>query len=132
LGLTFKASPCGQVGVDTGDGRLDFSFLKAVPPVITVEQTLEWNGRATAERRYAKTFTPRKFRMKFEGTALTTAGTYSKKTLLIDGCGLWSTFQQLDEQNGDDIIKASMTVGYNSTAALYCVITVVNQSATVL
>ena len=132
LGLTFKGSPCGQQAVDSGDGRLDFSFLKGVAPVITVDQTLEWNGHATAERRYAKAKTPRKFRMKFEGSALTTAGTYSKKTLLIDGCGLWHTFETLDEQNGDDIIKASMTVGYNSTAGLYCVMTVVNQSATVL
>ena len=132
LGLTFKATQMGQQGVYTGDGHLDFAFLKPIAPAITLDLTMEWNGHATTERRAAKAYTPRKFRMKFEGTALTTAGTYSKKTLLIDGCGLWDTFAQLDEQDGDDIIKATMTVGYNSTAALFCTITVVNQLATVL
>ena len=131
LGFTFKATG-GQGALFSGDGSTSFSTLTPKAPAITLDLTFLYNGKATAERRLAVLRTPRKFRMKWEGSALTAGTSYSKKTLLVDGCGLWNTFESLDEIDGNDVIKATMTVGYNATASLFCAITVVNSLAAVL
>jgi hypothetical protein len=133
LGTEFKAAKAGQQSLSTGDGSLSFSSLTPIPPEITAKFTLVWAGTAAAERRKAKLKTVRKFRMAFTGSTFAVAGTtYTKKTVYIDGCGLWDTFQNLDEINGNDVINASMRVGYNATAALFCTITVVNGLSAVL
>ena len=126
MGFSWKATGLNE-SQSTGGGRLDLAFLKTPSPEASLEFTLEWNGKATAERRKAKLCTPRKLRLKFEGSSFAVAGTtYSKKTILIDGAGMWETFKVLDEQNGDDIVKATFVFNFDATAAIFSQITVVN------
>lgn len=117
LGITAKIKP-GQQAVFSGDGGIDHRFLKQVGPEVSLDLMLEWNGSASAERRFAKAATPRYLRLVNEGPVLGTAGTtYHHKTLSIDLYGTWDTFKTLDEQDGDDIVNATFVMNANASAA---------------
>ena len=126
LGATLNINT-GWSAVDTGSGRLDFSFIKQVAPEITLDITFEHNATATAEKAKWRAGTGRLIRLLCEGTALTTAGTYTYKTMTINLAGKWDSFEKIDEQDGNDIVTGHFIVHYNSTANLFAAITVVNQ-----
>jgi hypothetical protein len=120
----------GIVGKDTGDGMLYYSHLEFVPEDITVKMTFLYNGNSQAERANFRNQVARLIRIQSQGSALTTAGTtYTYKTRNIDLAGKWEKWDPIGEQNGSDIISATFHVKYNSTAAKYCVVTYVNQLA---
>ncbi|MGA2504197.1 MAG: hypothetical protein ABSG01_08925 [Anaerolineales bacterium] len=119
----------GIVGKDTGDGVYYFSHLEFVPEDITVKMSFLYNGNAQGERANFRSQTPRLIRVQSQGSALTTPGAYSYKTRNIDLAGKWDKFDPIGEQNGSDIISGSFHAKYNATAAKYCVVTYVNQLA---
>jgi hypothetical protein len=120
----------GIMGKDTGDGNLYFNHLEFVPEDITVKMSFLYNGNSQAERAAFRAQTPRLIRIRALGSLLTTAGTtYTNKTRDIDLAGKWEKFDPIGEQNGSDIIAASFHAKYNSTAAKYCIVTYVNQLA---
>lgn len=116
----------GWTGVRTADALWP-SFLKCVRPEAPISITFEHDGTATAEKVNWRAQTPVKMRLKWIGTALTTPGIYTYKTLMIDAAGKWQKFEKLGEQDGNDIVTGVFLPRYNSTAALFCNITIVNQ-----
>ena len=67
-------------------------------------------------------------RIKVEGTALTTADSYTYKTLIIDVAGKWE-MDPLADQDGNDVRSATLTGRYNVTADDFGKIIVVNEVA---
>jgi len=124
--LTIKT---GWIAKYTGEGQLYFSFIKNVGPEITLDITFEHDATPIAQKVFWRALTPMQIRLKFEGSTLTSAGTYSKKTLIIDLAGLWEKFNRIDEADGNDIITGTFKAGYDSTAALFAEFLVVNEVA---
>ena len=85
---------------------------------------------AEAEITAARAGTLRLVRLLFNGTALTTAGTYTYKTLKIDMAIKYTEVPALEDEDEDDVVTLPFKVVYSSTAALFAQITVVNQLAT--
>ena len=120
----------GWQAVMTADGRIDFSFIKRIADEITLALTYEHNGSATTEKAAWRNQTERAIRLIFEGTALTSAGAYTDKTLIIDLWGKYSSFDALGDQDGNDIVVANFRAAYSSTAANKARFTIVNDLAT--
>lgn len=118
----------GWVPVWTADGALYFTFAKQVMPEVVLNLTFEHDGTAAAEKVNWRAETPRLIRLLFEGSALSTAGTdYTYKTLIIDLAGKWESFDAIGDQDGNDIVSGTFRARYNSTAALFADIIVVNE-----
>lgn len=135
-GGTIKSNTLISMGlsVDTGlraeqaaDGEIYFSFQKQVGPEITCDLVFEHDGTAVAEKAAWLAQTPRLIRLIFEGSDLTAAGTYSKKTLIIDMTGKWEKFSALTDKDGNDIVTGTFRVRFNDTSDTFCDIIVVNE-----
>jgi hypothetical protein len=106
----------------TMDGQLYFTFAHYVGHKITGEITFEHDAAtggaagANGEKAKWRAQTPRLLGLLFEGSTLTTAGTYSKKTLAIDLPIKWTKFDKLDDQDENDIVTGKFTSRYNTTA----------------
>jgi hypothetical protein len=112
----------------TADGGLHFGTISAGPVAGTLNITFLHNSVSIAEKAAWKQNTPRNVRLEFSGSDLTSAGdSYRAKTLRIDLTGKWSKFDKLGEQDGNDILTASLRIGYNESADHVGTITVVNQ-----
>ncbi len=125
----------GWVALAAKDGRLDFSDVKHIDDEMTLDVTFEHNGVATAEKDAWKTQTERAIRLKFTGAALTTTdagATYDTKAYVMDLYGKWLTFgaEGLEEQDGDNIYRGTLRIGYSSIAGKKAVLTLVTEQAT--
>lgn len=101
----------------TGDGNLYFSYTVQTEPEITLDVTFEHDGTATTEKAAYRAQTVRKIRVLAEGSTFTTAGTYAKKTMIIDLVGKWQSFAAIDEIDGNDVVTGTFAGKYNATAA---------------
>jgi hypothetical protein len=120
----------GWQAVFTGSGRLDHSFIKQVQPEVKLDITFEHNATATTEKAAWRAGTARQIQIKIEGNALGTVGAlYSVKTIKINLAGKWESFEKIDEVDGNDVVTGHFIARYNSTAALFAAITVVNENA---
>jgi len=120
----------GWIAKFTGDGELYFEFHANIGPEITCEVTFEHDGTATAEKTNWRNQTSRLIRIINEGSEVATPGTvYTYKSLIIDLPGKWETFDKIDEQDGNDIIKATFRSRYNETIADAGEIMVVNEES---
>jgi hypothetical protein len=120
----------GWQAVFTGSGRLDLSFIKQVQPEIKLDITFEHNATAAAEKAAWRAGTPRLIKILCEGSAFATAGVlYTYNSMIINLAGKWDTFEKIDEQDGNDIVTGHFIARYNSTAALFASIVVVNDVA---
>lgn len=119
----------GWKPVYTGDGNKYFTFDKNVGPQITLDVTFEHDAFAQLQKDGWRSESPQQVRIIVEGTALTTAATYTYKTLIIDLAGKWETFDKIDELNGNDVVRGRLVGGYSSAGALFCEIIVVNELA---
>lgn len=123
--LTYKS---GIVPVWTGDGNQYFSFIKVTEPSCEGEITFEHEATAVAEKTLWRAGTSRMMRLKFTGSNVATPGTtYTTQTFNIDLIIKWESWSKLDEQNGNDIVKAKFKARYNATAAAMGTFTVVNE-----
>ena len=113
-----------------GSGYKYFPYAALVNPSITLDMTLIHNGEATDEKQLMQDGTARLVRIQALGTALTIAGVYTYKTVFLDIPGMWSKWNKIGEEEGNDIIECTLRAGYDSTAAKYATMTVVNQLAT--
>jgi hypothetical protein len=125
--LTIKT---GIVGQETANGAITFDHLEFTPEDITLKMTFLLQSGAMAEKKNWQNKVSRLLRIQSVGSALTTPGTtYSYKTRNIDLAGVWDKFDAIGDQNGVDIISATLHAKYNATAAKYCQVVYVNQVA---
>lgn len=132
LAMNFNLTT-GFVASDPGDGQLYFMFHKYAPTVFNgdLSVTFEHDDTSVAEKAAWRAQTARKLQFKFTGSTLTSGGTYTVKTLLINLTGKWTTFAKIDERNGNDIVTGTFQVRYNATVAGAGSIIVVNEVAAV-
>lgn len=100
----------------TGDGELYYSGIKYTAPAITLDVTFEHNTSSIAQKAVAVSESPRLLRLIIEGSALSTADTYTYKTLLIDLAGRWEIFQPLTDEDGNSIVSGRFISKYDLTA----------------
>lgn len=117
--------------VFTADGQKYFSLHKAGKSDIVASLTFEHDATSVAEKAAWRAGTRRLIRLNINGSALTTAGTFTYKTLRIDMGGKWLSFDKIGEQDGNDIVTGKFKVAPDTAGAGYCTITVVNENATI-
>ena len=136
IGLTTKSSTLFGIDLNwtTGlseywavDGSNDFSLVKFTSDEIILSMTYEHNATAVAEKAKYRDQSTRLVRLKFEGSDWTTAGTtYDKKTLIVDLAGVYEDWSVLEDQDGNDVITATLRCRYSSADALKAEIVVAN------
>jgi hypothetical protein len=111
------------------DGSLDFSLIKFTEDEIMLNLVYEHNSGAVAEKEKYRDNSTRLVRLKFEhGSQLTTVGTdYTYKTLIVDVAGVYEDWSELQDQDGNDVVTATLRVRYSSDDALKFEATVVNE-----
>jgi len=111
------------------DGSLDWSLTKFTEDEILLNLTYEHNSDTVTEKAKYRDGSTRLIRLKFQhGTAMTTPGTdYTYKTLIIDVAGVYEDWSELQDQDGNNVVTATLRVRYNSTAALKFETTIVNE-----
>ena len=119
----------GWVPLFTGDGNLYFTVNKCVGPEITLDVTFEHDATAVAVEAARLAETEQLVRIIIEGSALTTADTYTYKTLIIDCAGKWIDPGPLSDQDGNDVRTGHLVSKYNVTADDWGKIIVVNEVA---
>ena len=119
--------PSGWRPVMAANGAIHFSGLKNVGPAPTLKVTFEHDASSIAEKAAWKAKTRRLIRLNFTGSALTTAGTFTYKTLRIDGGGKWEKFEKISEQDGNDVVTGTFRFRPTSAGADFLTLSVVNQ-----
>ena len=66
-------------------------------------------------------------RLQILGSALETAGTETNKRLTIDTAGYYTSFSEIKEQEGNNIVECSMTLGYDIESTEGLNFTLVNE-----
>jgi hypothetical protein len=122
--------------VDTGleeywavDGSLDFNLSKFTEDEIILNVTYEHNAAAVTEKAKYRDGSVRLVRLKIEGSAFTTAGDYTYKTLIIDVAGVYEDWSMLQDQDGNDVVTATLRVRYSGTDTLKAEYLIVNTLA---
>ncbi|MHC4753488.1 MAG: hypothetical protein ACYTFW_26960, partial [Planctomycetota bacterium] len=111
------------------DGSLDFSLTKFTSDEIVLTLTYEHNGTAVTEKAKYRAGDTRLVRLLFEGAALTTVGTFDYKTLRVDLAGVYEDWSALEDQDGNDVVTATLRVRYSSADTLKAEVVVVNELA---
>lgn len=96
----------------------------------TLDVTFVHNSSAVSEKDNWRNQTPRLLRLETAGAALTTTGTYETKLFRIDLAGKWESFDKLDEDNGNDVVKGTFRARHNATASKFVELVVVNETDT--
>jgi hypothetical protein len=120
----------GLVAKYPAAGRLDFSFVQTAAPEITLTVTFEHDTYSVNEKDDWRLETPKLIRILNQGIALSTAGVYTYKTMIIDLAGKWLKFAKLGNKNGNSILEGTFTGKYNITKASAGQIVVVNELST--
>jgi len=128
LSMSLKVTT-GWRAQPTADGSLAFSLLKQVSPLAELTLVYEHNASAVIEKAAWRASTPRQVRLTFQGSALTSAGTYTYKTFQIDAVGRYASFAALSSDAGNDTISCTFRIRYNATAAKYLQLLFVNEIA---
>ena len=119
----------GWVYYSTGDGNLYPTNRKNVGSEVTCEITFEHDANTVAERAAFRAQTHRNVHMIFEGNALTTPGSYTYKTLIINLQGKYEDFSGFDDQDGDNVVTGTLRCRYNDTSKKFVDFVVVNETA---
>jgi hypothetical protein len=120
--------PTGWQPIMAANGEIHYTAIKQVgSPEATLQITFEHDASSIAEKVAWKARTRRLIRLNFAGSALTTAGTYTYKTLRIEGGGKWEKFDKIDEQDGNDVVTGTFRFRQSTSGANPLTFTVVNQ-----
>lgn len=104
----------GFVPYPAASGALYFNAEKQVKPELELKIVFEHDATSVAEKAAWRAQTKRAIRLKWTGTALGTGATYDYKTLILDLVGVWTKFDKIGEQNGDDIVAGTLSCSYDS------------------
>ena len=115
----------------TADGNLYFSFAKNTAPEITLDLVYEHNTSSEAEYNAFVARTTRQMQLAFTGSALASAGSYSTKSLIIKLAGTYETWDAFGDQDGNNTVSCTFRAAYDSVAALFAQIIVVNEVASI-
>lgn len=115
LGFTLNVNG-GLMPYFTTDGNLYFTGIKRGDPDITLELVFEHDATSVAQKADWRAGVAKQIRLKFEGSALASAGTYTYKTLIIDAVGRFESFSGLGNQDGNNTITATLRVKYDEVA----------------
>jgi hypothetical protein len=130
--LTVDTGWRAKYTLDGGVLTFAFAYFDRDSFSALLDITYEHNSTATAEKVAWRALTGRLMRLQFAGSNLTTPGSsYSTKLLRLDLPGRYETFDALDSDEGNSIVKARFRAGYNAVSGLAPTITVVNQLASV-
>ena len=110
------------------DGSLDFSLTKFTEDEIILNMTYEHNASTVTEKAKYRDGSTRLVRLLFQGAALTTAGaSYTYKSVVVDLAGVYEDWSELQDQDGNDVVTATLRVRYSSTDSLKAEVVVVNE-----
>lgn len=112
------------------DGSLDFAAHKFAGRTeeIKLNLTYEHIAAAVTEKGYFRAKTPRLIQLKFEGSDFGTPGTvYSKHTCIFNFAGIYTDWDKIGEENGNDIVEVEFTARYSDTDALKAQAIIVNE-----
>jgi hypothetical protein len=118
----------GWAPVWVGNGQLYFQTIKNVGPSAQLKLVLEHEDYVPTERAAYQAMTPRAVRIKIVGPTLN-GSTYTVYTHLLDFVGVYSAFGELDDDNGDNLVTATLDANYNSTITSFVKHTHVNATA---
>jgi len=105
----------GFVPFPAASGNLYFGAEKQVAPEFELKIVFEHDATSVAEKVAWRAQTPRAIRLKWTGAAVGTGGTtYSVKTFIIDVTGVWTKFDKIGEENGDDIVAGTLVCRYDA------------------
>jgi len=110
-----------------GDGTLYFPDIDYADPDVTLDLTFIYDTTATGARSKWRSETGALIRMLFEGSALSAAGGYSRKTLIIDLAGKWMSFKAIEAAEGIEICTGTFEAMYDPSANLLFEMTIVNE-----
>ena len=128
VGTTAKSGTLLGVDIDIGtglvarraaNGELYFDSVGQAGQDISVQLTYEHNSSAVSEIAAWRAETARQIQLKWEGSALTTAGDYSNKTFILNMAGKYESFEPIDEMDGNDIVRCTFKPQYDTTAELF-------------
>ena len=119
--------PSGWRPIMAADGQIHFTGIKNVGPEPVLKITFEHDANSIAQKAAWKAGSRQKIRLNFSGSALTTAGTFTYKTLRIDGGGKWEKFDKIAEQDGNDVVTGTFRFRASAAGANPLTIAVVNQ-----
>ena len=111
------------------DGSLDFSLTKFTRDDIVLTMTYEHNATAVTEKAKYRDGSTRLVRLLFHGSQLTTAASHTYKSLIIDLAGVYEDWSVLEDQDGNDVVTATLRCRYSSADALKASIVVVNENS---
>lgn len=117
----------GLIPKYTANGELYFQFAQMTAPEVTLQLTYEHNGSAVAEKTAWRDLDTRLMRLEIDGSALSSAGTFTYKTLRIDLAGIYEDFEPLGDQDGNDILTCTLRARYSPADALFAEFVVVNE-----
>lgn len=118
----------GTFPVWTGDGSLDFTFIKNIGAVSGGTFIVEHDDFGEAVRDRWVAGSPRLVRLNFVGSALTgTGGTYATKLARFDMVVAPTDLVVLEgDGNGDNTVKYSFDVAHDATPNNFMTVTIVN------
>ncbi len=111
----------------SGDGQLYFGDIDYTDPKYLLDLTFLHDATSVAAKAVWRAETGALIRMNFIGSTLTTAGTYTTKTLNLDLAGKWTEFDVIGEQDGFQVCTGKLEGMLDTAAALHFNATVVNQ-----
>ena len=115
----------------SGDADLAFACAEHVGHALELDTSFRYDANAVSQEDNYAADTPILLQLKNEGSDLGTTGTtYSKKTLIIDLAGVWGSFKKDGDENGVNLGKGKLLVGYDPTAATAGQIILVNELST--
>ena len=117
----------GWIAKHAGSGSTAFAFIQSTKPEVKLKITFEHDASAVAEKAAHLAQTVRQVRLLFTGAALTTAGTFTYKTMRADLWGKWTKFDKLDEVDGNDTVSGEFDVRYDEALAKYAELVFVHQ-----
>lgn len=118
----------GKWVVDKGQLYFDFHYFDIDSFGATFSATYEHDATAVTEKGHWRSNTPRLIRLSIPGSTNTTPGTlYTTKMMILDMACRYTTFDALDADEGNSIVKLEGSIGYDSTAGKSLAITLVNE-----
>jgi hypothetical protein len=117
----------GQISKFAGNGSTNFAFVQPTASEVKLKITFEHDASSVAEKAAHLAQTVRQIRLLWTGASLTTAGTFTYKTMRADLWGKWTKFEKLDETDGNDTVSGEFSVKYDEALAKYAELVFVHQ-----